>query len=365
MGYTIFSSERLNDFFVSFFASYGFSPADAALISGVLLRADLCGIESHGFARITRYDEEIASGQVDVSAMPVAERETPVSAVVDGCKAMGQLTSIFAMNKAIEKAKTAGIGVVSVRNSNHFGIAGYYTNMAVEEGLLGICMTNSEAICVPTNGKKAMLGTNALALAMPARPVPFSFDASTSVVPRGKLDMYKLKGEPLPADWALDTEGRPTRDAAAVVDAIIRKAGGGIAPLGGSGEGGGGWKGYGLAAIVEIFSAVFSGGLTSNHVNVKPGEAGMCHFFAAVDYELFGSKAAIEGALSAFLQELRDSPTAEGQARIWTHGERAAQTLAARQKEGIPINDLSLAAVNKIAEKRGVPPVSHKGAPKT
>jgi LDH2 family malate/lactate/ureidoglycolate dehydrogenase len=346
-----FSYAALQSFCREVFAGYGFQADDAAVISDVILRADLYGIESHGVARLVRYDEEIELGQVNVQAKAEIIHETPVSAVLDGHKAMGQLTSVTAMRIAIDKARKSGIGMVAVRNSNHYGIAGYYTMMAAESDLIGTSMTNTEAICVPTFGRRPMLGTNALAFAMPANPVPFSFDAATTVVPRGKLEVYRDHGETLPEGWALDSDGNASVDAETVINSIIHKTGGGIAPLGGSGESGAGYKGYGFAAMVEIATAILSGGLTSNHVNVTPGEAGMCHYFSAVDYGLFGNKEVIKKRLSAYLQELRDSPKAAGHDRIYTHGERSFETAARRLKEGIPIGAKTCENLRKLAAK--------------
>ena len=150
--YIEISYPHLRDFCKRLFPSYGFTADESKAITEILLRADLYGIESHGIQRLVRYDEEIETGMVTVRAQPEILHETPVSAVLDGHKAMGQLTAIKAMNIAIEKASRSGIGMVAVRNSNHYGIAGYYTAMALEADLIGITMTNTEAICVPTNG---------------------------------------------------------------------------------------------------------------------------------------------------------------------------------------------------------------------
>jgi LDH2 family malate/lactate/ureidoglycolate dehydrogenase len=352
-GYTDISFPLLRDFCTRLFCTYGFTGEESASITEALLRADLYGIESHGVQRLIRYHNEIGAGMVDVRAKAELVYETPVSAVMDGHKAMGQLTGINAMEIAISKAKQTGIGMVTVRNSNHYGIAGYYSTLALQADLIGVSMTNTEAICVPINGKRAMLGTNPIALAMPADPVPFSYDAATTVVPRGKLEVYFKNGKPLPEGWAVDTEGRPSQDAGAVLNAIIKKLGGGIAPLGGTGEISGGHKGYGLAGMVDIFTGILSGGLTSNHVNVKPGETGICHYFAAIDYGIFGDKKALKSALSGFLEELRASPKAEGQDRIYTHGEKEAETMAARLNGAVPVNEKTLEEIRKIAEEQG------------
>ena len=190
MGYQKWSYELLHGFCMDAFEKFGFTEAEANIIQDVLLTADLYGIESHGMQRMVRYHKCIEKGMIHVDAKPEVVFETPVSAVVDGHDGMGQLIGHFAMELAIEKAKKSGVGIVSARNSNHFGIAGYYANMACKEGLIGFSCTNSEAIMVPTFGRKAMIGSNPIACAMPAEPYNFFFDASTTVVTRGKLEMY-------------------------------------------------------------------------------------------------------------------------------------------------------------------------------
>ncbi|MDR2952817.1 MAG: Ldh family oxidoreductase [Treponema sp.] len=336
------------------FLTYGFSPEESRIISDVLIRADLCGIESHGVHRLTRYHDEIKSGRVNPKAKTEIAHQTSVSAVIEANKAMGQLAAVSAMDLAIQKTYETGCGMVTVRNSNHFGIAGYYTQMAAAEDFLGVCMTNTEAICVPTFGAQAMTGTNALALAMPADPVNFSYDASTTVVPRGTIEVYQKNGRPLPDQWALDSSGKPTTDAALVINNIIQKAGGGINPLGGAGALNSGHKGYGLSVIVDLFTAVLSGGLTSNYVNIQPGHTGICHCFIAVDYGIFGDKETIKAGMSKFLQELRDSKKAEGQSRIYTHGEKEAELMARRLNGEIPINEKTLEEMRAIAEEQAI-----------
>ena len=182
MGYQYFKYETLNKFCNDVFVKFGFNTEDSKIISDVLLLSDLYGIESHGMQRMVRYHKGIEKGLIDVNAKWDIVFETPVSCVIDANFGMGQVVGHFAMEKAIQKAKESGIAVVTVRNSNHYGIAGYYSKMACKEGLIGISMTNSEAIMVPTNCRLAMLGSNPLAIAMPAEPVDFFFDASTTVV---------------------------------------------------------------------------------------------------------------------------------------------------------------------------------------
>jgi LDH2 family malate/lactate/ureidoglycolate dehydrogenase len=166
--------------------------------------------------------------------------------------------------------------------------------------------------------------------------------------------VYRKNNQPLPEQWAMDSDGKPTTDAALVIDSIINKTGGGIAPLGGVGITHGGHKGYGLSVIVDLFTGIFSGGLTSNYVNVKPGHNGICHCFMAVDYGIFGDKSSIRAGMSQFLKELRESKKAEGQNRIYTHGEIEAELMRERINGQLPVSEKTLEEIQKIAGEQGV-----------
>jgi len=351
MGYRHLSYKELVEFCIQVFKGYGFSDKESQTITDVLLDADLSGIESHGIQRLKRYHEEITTKKlVDVKAKPEVVFETPVSAVIEGNNAMGQLVSVYAMELAIKKAKQSGVGLVSVRNSNHFGIAAYYIKMAVKENLMGVAMTNTEAIMVPTFGRQPMLGTNPIAVGMPAKPYPFLFDAATTVVPRGKLEVYAKRGNEIPLGWALDEKGHDCSDSERVLKNIIAKSGGGILPLGGSGELMGGHKGYGFGLICELCTGILSGGTTSNYIYKKPGQSNIAHCFYAIDYGIFGDKEDIERRFSKYLQELRDSEKAEGQERIYIHGEKEIEAHDRIKATGVPVNDVTYAELLRIAE---------------
>ena len=353
MQYHHVNYEALHNFCVKVFQGYGFSEEQGNQITDVLLAADLSGIESHGIQRLIRYHKEITSGMVKLDAKPEIVFETPLSAVIEGNDAMGQILGVQAMQLAIDKAKKSGFGMVTVRNSNHYGIAGYYTKMAAEQGLIGLCMTNTEAIMVPTFGKQAMLGTNPIAFAMPAQPTIYSFDAATTVVPRGKLEVYVKRGNGLPLGWAVDEEGHDSDDADRVLKNIISKAGGGILPLGGCGELTSGYKGYGFAMLCEIATAILSGGTTYIYIYKTPGRANIAHCFIALDHGMFGDKAEIEAHLSKYLQEILDSAKAEGQDRIYIHGEKEAEAHERVIREGVSLNDKTYAEMRMIAEFTG------------
>ncbi len=360
MGYRYPSYETLKTFCHDVFRTFGFTEEETGIISEVLLRADLYGIESHGMQRMVRYHKGIENGLIKVDAKPQTVFETPVTAVIDGREGMGQLIGHAAMRKAIEKAKTNGVGIVSVRNSNHFGIAGYYAEMASREGLIGFACTNSEAIMVPTYARLAMLGSNPIAVSMPAEPYPFLFDASTTVVTRGKLEIYNKLSKPLPEGWALDENGNACTDAERVLKNIVAKAGGGIMPLGGNTETLGGHKGYGYGMLCEIFCSIFSGGLTSNHTHTG-GKGGTCHGFMAINPEVFGDADAMKERFSTFLQELRDAPKAEGQPRIYTHGEKEIFAYADRMKNGIDVNINTVAEMKNLCDYLGLDSVKYLG----
>ena len=353
MGYQYWSYETLHALCMEAFQKFGFTESEADIIQDVLLTSDLFGIESHGMQRMVRYHKCIENGMIHVDAKPEVVFDTPISAVIDAHDGMGQVVGHAAMKMAIEKAKKSGVGIVSVRNSNHYGIAGYYAKMAADEGLMGFSCTNSESIMVPTNGRVAMLGSNPIAMSMPAEPYNFLFDASTTVVTLGKLEMYNKMEKPLPDGWALDKDGHPSCDAPNVLSNISAKQGGGIMPLGGSNEVLGSHKGYGYGMMCEIFASILSMGATSNYC-MQNGKSGICHSFMAINPAFFGDPDAIRAHFSQFLQELREAPKAEGQARIYTHGEKEMEAIVDRRANGIPVNDNTMVEVLNLCNYLGM-----------
>ena len=360
MGYVYYKADMLEKFCLDAFQRLGFSKDECQTISDVLLLSDLYGIESHGMQRLVRYHKGIEKGLIKVDAKPEVIFETPVSAVIDAHDSMGQLVGRKAMELAIEKAKKSGVGIVSVKNSNHYGIAGYYAKMACDEGLIGFSATNSEAIMVPTFGRLAMIGSNPIAMAAPAEPYPFFFDASTTVVTRGKLEMYNKMGKPLPEGWALDKDGKDSTDAPDVLKNIVAKNGGGIMPLGGSSEVSGSHKGYGWGMVCEFFCSILSQGLTSNKVN-QGTKSGTCHGFMAINPACFGNAEDIKKHFSTFLEELRQSPKAEGQAKIYTHGEKEIAAVADRKANGVPVNENTVVEMIEFAKFVGIDPKEYFG----
>ena len=353
MAYHRLPEPQIRAFCESVMQKHGFNDKQSRDITDVILTADLQGLESHGVQRLIRYHNGMKSGTIKADVQPEVIHETPLSVALDAHSCMGHIASVEAMERAIEKAKAHGFGVATVKNSNHFGVGGYYAMMAVREGMMGMCFTNTEAISVPTFGKKAMLGTNPIAFAMPADPVPMLYDVATTVVPRGKLEVYAKQGKPMPLGWAVDENGNDTDDAARVIANIKNKAGGGILPLGGSSPGSGSHKGYGLELIVEILSSILAGGNTSNHV-ASNGLGDTSQSFFAIDLKMFGDPDDMRARLSTLMQELRDSDKADGRDRIYTPGEMEVYSREDKLKNGIPVNDSTLAELRGIAEELGM-----------
>ena len=360
MGYQYWKYEILKTFCMDVFTKFGFSRDEANTIQEVLLTSDLFGIESHGMQRMVRYHKGIENGLIKIDAKPEIVFETPISAVIEGHDGMGQLIGHAAMELAIKKAKENGVGIVSARNSNHYGIAGYYAKMACDEGLMGFSCTNSEAIMVPTFGRKAMIGSNPIACAFPAEPYDFFFDSSTTVVTRGKLEMYNKMGKALPDGWALDKDGHPSTNAADVLANIVGKKGGGIMPLGGRSEISGSHKGYGYGMLCEIFASILSQGPTSNY-SMTGGRGNICHGFMAINPAYFGDPEDIKQHFSKYLQELRESPLADGAERIYTHGEKEAEAVEIKLRDGIPVNDNTMVELFDLCDYLKIDPSKYFG----
>jgi L-2-hydroxycarboxylate dehydrogenase (NAD+) len=361
MDYSRIEYQKIRSIVKNVFLKFGYSQEDSEIITKIILEADLRGIESHGVQRLDLYYRLIKQGRIKVGGQTEIVHETPVSAVIEAHEVAGQLSGYQAMRLAIQKAKSVGLGMVVTRNGNHYGIAGYYPTMAIKEELLGISMTNADATVPPIFGKRAMLGTNPIAVGINARPCPFLLDMATSVVPGGKTEVYVKKEQPMPLGWALDRNGRETREAVEVNDVFKNKLFGGLLSLGGATETSGGHKGYGLGLMVEIFTGIFSGGCTSNFSwrNFDPGTPRKNAFrvsscFIAVDYGIFGDKSGIEDRLSVYLQQIRDSEKAEGQTIIYTHGEKGAEARQERMANGIVVNAATLAEIEKLCRELGI-----------
>jgi LDH2 family malate/lactate/ureidoglycolate dehydrogenase len=340
---------------VRVFEKVGVSSDDARITADVLVQANLRGIDSHGVARLARYVNGLRDGIMVAQPEEEVVVETPTTIAVDAGAGLGQPVSYRAMKEAIAKAGEYGCGFATVRNSNHYGIAGYYAMMALEHDMIGISTTNAAVLVVPTFGRDSMYGTNPIALAVPAlQERAFVMDMATSTVPRGKLEVYHRKEKPLPLGWATDEKGVPTADASRVLDNFVKRAGGGLLPLGGAGEEFSGYKGYGMGLMVEILSAVLPGAafLTSVYPKDRGGKAlpaNLGHFFGAWRLDAFRPSDEFKADMDAFMQELRGAELAEGATRIYVHGEKEWEEADRRAEKGIPLEAKVEASLRQIA----------------
>jgi LDH2 family malate/lactate/ureidoglycolate dehydrogenase len=356
----IVNDQKLLQFVQGVFQSFGVAPDKAFICAENLVLADLRGIPSHGVARLKRYVDGMINGTILPLAKPTVVKEAPSTATIDGNAGLGQVIAHYATELAIAKAKKNGVGVVTVRNSNHYGIAGYYSQMILEAGLLGISMTNSAPLVVPTFGKEMIIGTNPISLTAPTkRNRPFFLDMATSVVPRGKLEVYDRREKPLPEGWAVDAAGKVTTSAAEVLRNMTARAGGGILPLGGEGELFSGYKGYGMAVLVDILCGVLSGGAYGDMVDSKgphgenqPAEVG--HFFMALNIENFVEMEVFKEKMDDFIDRLKASAKAEGADRIFIHGEKEYELYDKHRKEGVPLEEKVYEVLKTIGGQRNV-----------
>jgi len=351
----------LTDFCTKVFEAAGFSHDDSAFSTEVLVAADARGIPSHGVARMMRYIRSVELGLIIPGNQETIVRETATSLVVDANAGMGFPVSKRTMEKVIAKADACGMAWASVRNSNHFGIAGYYAMMALEHDMLGVCMTNTSALGVPTFGRNVMFGTNPIAFAAPAsKEFPFVLDMATTTVPRGKLEVYDRAGKPMPEGWAVDATGHPASDAGKVLDDMLKRRGGGLTPLGGFGELFSGYKGYGLSMMVDIMSSMLSGGKTSP--DTYDGEetgAIVNHCFGAFKLDAFIDPEEFKTNMDDILHRLTETPRAEGFDRVYYAGLKEFEREKVNNERGVPVDAVCLKNLNILAEKYGLTPVQY------
>ncbi|MBQ6569824.1 MAG: Ldh family oxidoreductase [Clostridia bacterium] len=334
----------ITNFVIDAFVGYGVPREDAEICADVLLESDKRGIESHGVNRFKPiYLDRIKAGiQNPVTDFEIV-KDFAATAVVDGHDGMGQVIGTKAMQMAIDKAHKYGIGMVAVRNSCHYGIAGYYASMATKEGCIGITGTNARPSIAPTFGVENMLGTNPLTIGLPTdEDFPFIIDCATSITQRGKIEYYARIGKDTPAGMVVGRDGMPHTDSEAILTEL-NTGEAALAPLGGIGEELAGYKGYGYATVVEILSAALAQG---NYMKMLSGigEHGekipyhLGHFFIAADTEAFMGREAFEKTAGEICRALRASQKAPGCERIYTAGEKEHDVRLARE-DGVPINN--------------------------
>jgi L-2-hydroxycarboxylate dehydrogenase (NAD+) len=346
----------LESFCAAAFEGLGVSAEDSLATARVLVAADAMGLPSHGVGRLERYLEGLRTGLMLPGAASEVLAEGPTSLTIDAHGGLGAPVSARAMKAVVAKARSSGSAFACVRDSNHFGIAGYYARMALEEGMIGIAMTNTAALGVPTFGSRAMFGTNPLAFAAPAgREVAFVLDMSTTVVTRGKLEVYERRGEALPQGWAVDARGLPTSDPASTLKGLQDGSGGGILPLGGLGTLLGGHKGYGLAVMVDILCALLSGAHFGPAIrDSASSSARVSHFFGAIKVESFRELGAFKRDMDEMLAALRSSEPREGEGRLYYAGLPEREAELESEALGVPVSGPSLRSLRETGRKLGI-----------
>ena len=350
----VFDHERLLQFAKDMFLKTGCSEKDAALASESLLSADLRGVDSHGVARLIGYVRLWEVKRVNTSPRIKIIHETPSTATVDGDSGLGLVVAPYAMQVAIDKAKSVGSGWVSVQNSNHFGIAGHHAMMALPHDMIGIAMTNASALVAPTFSKDKMLGTNPIAVAVPAgNEAPFVADFATTTAANGKLEILQRKNKPVPKGWV------QTKDGDESINAHELKDGGALLPLGGNREGSS-HKGYMLGSIVDIFSAVLSGANYGPWVPPFPAYVpmpadmpgkGIGHFFGAMRIDAFRPAADFKRDMDQWIRAFKNAAPVVASQQVIIPGEPEAAMEKERRANGIPLDDRVITDLRSLGEK--------------
>lgn len=349
------SPEKVRKFTEKIFKAIGCSPRDAKLAADVLVNADLRGVDSHGVARLAGYVRLFDHGRLNPKPDIRILHQTPSTAVIDGDKGLGLVVAPFAMKIAMKKAEKAGSGWISVQNSNHFGIAGYHAMLASDRDMIGWAMTNAAPLVVPTFSTEKLLGTNPIALAVPADTQPaFVADFATTAVAYGKMEILQRKGLEAPLGWVQDEKGLPTANANAV------REGGGLLPLGGDREHGS-HKGYGLGAIVDILSGVLSGAnfgpwvppfATAGFHGVAAEQVGKGtgHFLGAMRIDGFRPKEDFKKSMDVWINRFRSATHIDGE-KVQIPGDQERNFMAERLAGGIPLNEKVVESLEELGQR--------------
>jgi L-2-hydroxycarboxylate dehydrogenase (NAD+) len=353
----VFSLRSLESFTESILQHIGCSETDARLAAEVLLSADLRGIDSHGIARLSGYVRLWEANRINPTPRIKVVHETPSTAVVDGDGGLGLVVGPKAMDIAMDKARVAGTGWVAVKNSNHFGIAGYHAMKGLGQDMIGMAMTNASPLVAPTFSAERLLGTNPIAVAIPAGKQPaFVADFATTTAANGKLEILQRKNEDAPLGWIQKKDGEPTTDAHAL------KSGGALVPLGSDREHGS-HKGYCLGAWVDIFSAVLSGANYGPWVPpfvsflappADPVGSGIGHFFGAMRVDAFRPAEEFKSHMDNWIQRFRSAKPVDGQERVLIPGDPEREMAAERSKTGIPVNEKVVEDLKELASRFGL-----------
>jgi L-2-hydroxycarboxylate dehydrogenase (NAD+) len=354
------SFEVVGQFMEEVLKRAGVPEKDAGLVADVLIQADKLGFDSHGVNRLKPiYLDRIKQGILNPVTGFEIVRQGLATAVVDGHNGMGQVIAAHSMKLAIEKAKLYGMGMVAVRNSTHYGFAGYYPLMAVKENMIGITGTNARPAIAPTFGVENMLGTNPLTFGMPSdEEFPFLLDCATSIIQRGKVELYAREGKELPAGLVIDENGQTKTDSAEVLSDLLAGHAS-LTPLGGIGEETAGYKGYGYATVVEILSSALQQGaflkMLTGMQDGKPAPYPLGHFFIAIDIAAFTEPDSFRKTTGDILRELRASRKMPGHDRIYTAGEKEYETWKTRKDTGVTFTDKLLEEFRGLCNSYNLP----------
>ncbi len=353
--------ELMNSFIVDAFIGYGVPKEDAIICADVLLEADRRGIESHGCNRFKPiYIDRIVKGTLLPKTEIEIIKETPTTVVMDAHDGMGMVASYHMMQKLIEKAKTYGMSGGAIKNSTHYGIAGYWATMASKEGMIGLTGTNARPSIAPTFGVENMMGTNPLTFALPTdEEFPFCIDCATSIVQRGKIEYYAREGKETPSGMVVSQEGTSMTNSEEILKALVDGTAA-LAPLGGIGEELAGYKGYGYAAVVEILSAALAGGqflksLTGVSDNGDPQMYHLGHFFFVIDPDAFMGRDTFKKIAGDICRALRASKKAPGCDRIFTAGEKEYLAWLERKDKGVPVGVAVQKELIEVRDTLGLP----------
>ena len=349
-----FKKEDLLNYSVRYMEKLGIPEDDAKIVADVLIEADLRGVDSHGLIRIySYYGLRLEKKFMNPLTKSKIITETDTTVLYDGGNGLGQVVSYQAMSRCIEKAKKLNLSIAVVKNSNHYGIAAYYSMMALKHDMIGISLTNSQPLVAPTYGRTAVIGTNPISIAAPSyNEYPFVLDMATSVVPIGRIKVYEEKAEKIPMGWGIDDFGNVTDD-----PKEVQSGGpGALMPLGGT-DIMRGYKGYGLAIMVEILCAALSGAshLTNVGFPHEPKISDVSHFFMAINIEAFRPVIDFKKQMDDMINLLKNSPKVAGHDRIYVAGEKEFETAKHNERYGIPILNKVVEELKERGEKLGVP----------
>lgn len=353
-----YPSQHLHEFCRRVFEHFGVSREDAILAADVLAASDLRGIDSHGVARLRTYFDLLSIGRINPSPRPRVVRETPSTATFDGDNGLGLVIGPKANEVAMEKAEAAGSGWVAVRNTNHYGIAGYYVLEALKRDLIGLSMTNTTAIVAPLWGAARMLGTNPIAIAFPGlEEPPIVIDMATSAAAYGKIEIAQREKKAIPPTWAIDGGGRPTTVPSQMIE------GGALSPLGNTRENGG-HKGFCLSAMVDLLSCVLSGAnwgpwappfALRQEVPARSVGAGIGHFFGAMRIDGFIEPVEFKRQVDDWIRTFRATKPAPGTGGVVIPGDPERHAEAERRVSGIPILIPVVEDLREIGKATGIP----------